>query len=164
MATQIANCIITPPNDNITILYVMTKAFNDLSLPGMSVVEGTDVKDSLVASIVEKTGIAIYGFEERTLTVPFEVGEKKFERLVFIANDHKGAPTTKGDLEKYGIEIHIPFLLFKADWKVKPGHKMAPGVVETIVRYYAGIPDFNERCHGFLPLNPDTVDEICANL
>ncbi len=164
MTIEVANCIITPPNDNITVLYVKTKAFNDLSLPGMTVVEGMDVKDALVASIVEKTGIAIYGFDDRTLDVPFEVGEKKFKRLVYIASDYKGAPTTKGGLDKYGIEIYVPTLLFDSDWKVKATRKIAPGVAETLVRYYAGIPDFSERSPSFIPLTAGNLDEICADL
>lgn len=159
MAIQVLNCIITPPYDPFTILFVKTKTYNDLSLPGKTALYGVDNKELLTESIKEKSDVSIDTYKDTTFSVEYEVGGEKFERIIFVAGEYTGIPTTRGDMTKYGIEIYGPRLIFTPEWEIKRGYKFAPGIRQVVMKYYATVPGIEERYPEFRALSEAKEDE-----
>ncbi len=164
MALKIANCIITPPNNDFTILYVKTKAFNDLSLPGKTLSEGDDVQALLKEAVKDKTGIIINHFKDNPLNISYEAKGELFERVIYAVSEHEGVPLGKEDMQRYGTAIYSPNLLYTSDWQAKQGHKIAPGIRQTIIHYYATLPDFSDHFPDFTPLTEDNLEELCTKV
>jgi ADP-ribose pyrophosphatase YjhB (NUDIX family) len=161
MKIRIANCIITPPHDATTVLFVRTKEFDDLSLPGKVIKWGENVEKNLLIAIKEKTNVSVDGFVGMPFHVSYEAKGKVFDRAVYVSGVHKGAPTTKGDMDKFDIEIYSPRILFTHDWKLKKEFLLAPGIGHTVMTYYAGLTDLRERYPEHEPLNKNNVEEFC---
>jgi hypothetical protein len=159
MTIEIANCIITPPGNDTTVLFVKTKVFNDLSLPGKTITEGVDVKKLLIEAIKDKTDITVKGFKGIFYKIAYEAHGETFSRSIYVASDHKGVPTTRGDMNKFSIEIYSPRILFEDDWQLKRGFKLAPGIGKSILRYYQGIDNFRELYPDFVPLDSINIEE-----
>ena len=113
---------------------------------------------------MDKTGIAVKGFKDKFYKISYKAKDKAFERHVYVASEHAGVPTFKGDMDKYGIEIYSPTLLFTNKWRVKSMYKLAPGIGQTIIRYYKDLPDFSERFPTFIPLNAGNIEDICREV
>ena len=135
----VVNCIISNPHDACTLLFVRTKKYNDLSLPGTYVPEGANGRDLLVKSVTERTGITIECFKRNIYETVFKINNDEFKRVVYVSDSHSGTPTTRGDMTKYGIEIFPPDLIFNKDWTPKKDKRFAPGVLEVLLKYYADV-------------------------
>jgi len=158
----IVNCIIASPQDESRVMFVRTKKFRDLSLPGALVPDGANARDLLVASVKDRTGITIECFKRQTYDVPFSSKDTEFNRTVYVSESNSGTPTTMGDMNKYGIEIYSPDLLFNKDWTVKKMYKLAPGIHKTLLLYYIDVAaTITSRFPSYTPLKEVNMEKVC---
>lgn len=142
---------------------VKTAAFNDLSLPGKTIIGNLDIESFLIQAVKEKTNILINSFEDKIYEIAYEKNGQLFERTVLVVSHCEGVPTILGDAKKYGIGVFRPDIIFTPEWQVKKEYLLAPGIRKTLLTYYADLPDLKEKYPSHLPLSQDEVAEICRN-